>query len=161
MSQGPRTVAIAGGIFGLVGVLLIGAAIVLVATTTRFLANAERTEGTVIEVNAKTSISRDADRRRRERTFWYPTVEFTAGGGDTFSFEGTGANPPAYQVGDRVPVAYDPDNPSDARIASFGSAYLLPMILGGLGIVFTPVGGYLLVIGRRKLRLRPNTIVDL
>jgi hypothetical protein len=76
-------------------------------------------------------------------------VEFTVDGRQ-YSFESSvGSNPPAYQEGQTVPVAYDPDSPSDARIASFGQAFFVPSILGVLGIVFTPIGAVLLVKARR------------
>ncbi|WP_436975666.1 hypothetical protein [Nonomuraea angiospora] len=39
-------------------------------------------------------------------------------------------------------------------MASFWSAFLAPLIAGGLGVVFTPIGAVLLVKGRRIARLR-------
>ncbi|MEV4014150.1 DUF3592 domain-containing protein [Nonomuraea angiospora] len=62
--------------------------------------------------------------------------------------------PTSHEQGESVPVAYDPADPSDARMASFWSAFLAPLIAGGLGVVFTPIGAVLLVKGRRIARLR-------
>jgi hypothetical protein len=81
-------------------------------------------------------------------------VEFTVDG-RRYSFQSSnGSNPPSYKKGESVPVAYDPDDPSNARIASFWVAFLAPLILGGLSVVFTPIGVVLFVKGRRIARLR-------
>jgi hypothetical protein len=139
-----------GGIFGLIGLVLLCVGIALAASTANFLASATRTGGTVVALTEQTS----SDRNGGSSTSWYPTVEFTVAG-RRYSFQSsTGSNPPSYEKGESVPVAYDADDPSNARIASFWSAYLAPMIVGGLGVVFTPIGSVLFVKGRRITRLR-------
>ena len=149
-----RIFTIVGGIFGLVGLVLLGIGIALAASTATFLASAERTDGTVIALTARTSTTRGSGGHVRRSTNWYPTVKFTVDG-RSYSFQSsTGSNPPSYEEGESVPVAYDPDDPSDARIASFWAAYLAPLIVGGLGLVFTPIGVVLFVKGRRIARLR-------
>ncbi|MFG1948111.1 DUF3592 domain-containing protein [Nonomuraea sp. NPDC048826] len=145
-----RLPTLVGGIFALAGLVLLCVTIVLAVSTASFLASAERTDGTVVELTARTSTTRNSDGYLRRSTTWYPTVEFTAGGRQ-YSFESsTGNNPPAYAKGESVPVAYDPADPSDAQIASFWSAYLGPVITGALGLVFTPVGTLLFLKGRRR-----------
>ncbi|WP_329251497.1 DUF3592 domain-containing protein [Actinoallomurus sp. NBC_01490] len=149
-----RVFTIVGGIFGLVGLVLLGAGIAVAASTASFLASAQRTDGTVVELTARTSTTRSSGGHTRTSTNWYPTVKFTVDG-RSYSFQSsTGSNPPAYERGESVPVAYDPDDPSNARIASFWAAYLAPLIVGGLGLVFTPIGTVLFVKGRRAARLR-------
>ncbi|MCF6472773.1 DUF3592 domain-containing protein [Nonomuraea sp. MG754425] len=149
-----RLFTIIGAIFGLVGLVLLSVGIALAVSTASFLGSAERTDGTVVAMTERTTTTRAADGRNRSSTAWYPTVEFTVDG-RRHSFQGsTGSNPPSYAEGDGVSVAYDPDDPSDARIASFGSAFLAPLIIGGLGVVFTPLGTVLFVRGRRIARLR-------
>ncbi|HLU71877.1 MAG TPA: DUF3592 domain-containing protein [Nonomuraea sp.] len=144
-----RLFTLVGGIFGLIGLVLLGVTIALAVSTASFLASAQRTDGTVVELTARTSTTRTQDGYTRRSTTWFPTVEFTIDGRQ-YSFQSsTGSNPPAYTKGEAVPVAYDPDNPSDARIASFWSAFLAPLITGGLGLVFTPVGTILFLRGRR------------
>lgn len=152
MSTG-RFLAVLGGVFGLVGVVLVTVAVVLTTRTAGFLADAERTEGTVVDVSARTSTARDSNGYLRQSTSYYPTVEFTADG-RRFSFtSNVGTNPSAYEPGDSVPVAYDPASPSSSgQISTFGSAYLAPLIVGGLAVVFTPLGAGLSVAGWRRLR---------
>ncbi|TXK34683.1 DUF3592 domain-containing protein [Nonomuraea sp. C10] len=150
-----RLFTLVGGIFGLIGLVLLCVTIALAASTASFLASAQRTDGTVVELTARTSTTRNSDGYIRRSTTWFPTVEFTVDGRQ-YSFQSsTGSNPPAYAEGESVPVAYDPDDPSDARISSFWSAFLAPLITGALGLVFTPVGTLLFLKGRRLTRRRP------
>jgi hypothetical protein len=149
-----RLFTIVGGIFGLVGLVLLCVGITLAASTASFLASAKRTDGTVVALTPRTDTSRSSDGHVRSHTNWYPTVRFTVDGKSYSFHSSTGSNPPSYEKGETVPVAYDPDNPSDARIASFWAAFLAPLILGGLGVVFTPLGAVLFVKGRRITRLR-------
>ncbi|MEU8355425.1 DUF3592 domain-containing protein [Nonomuraea sp. NPDC048882] len=149
-----RLITRVGGLFALIGLVLLCVTIALAASTASFLASAQRTDGTVVELTARTSTTRDSDGRHRRSTTWHPTVTFTAAGRQ-YSFESsTGSNPPAYAEGEAVPVAYDPADPRDARISSFWSAFLGPLITGGLGVVFTPLGLLLFVRGRRIARQR-------
>ena len=46
---------------------------------------------------------------------------------------GTSSSPPAFDVGERVFLLYDPADPSRARIDSFVARRLLPAVFGGLG----------------------------
>lgn len=149
-----RFFTLVGGIFGLIGLLLLCVGIALAASTASFLASAERTDGTVVALTERTTTTRSSDGHTRSSTSWYPTVEFTVHG-SRYSFQSsTGGNPPSYEKGEGVPVAYDPGDPSNARISSFWSAFLAPLIVGGLGVVFTPIGAILFVKGRRIARLR-------
>lgn len=136
------------------GAVLLTVALVLTFRTASFLSGAERTEGTVVDVTARISTSRDGNGHLRQTTNWYPTVEFATADGHRFSFtSNVGTNPPAHEPGDTVPVAYDPAAPSSSgRIATVGSAYLAPLIVGGLAIVFAPLGVGLSVAGWRRLR---------
>ena len=149
MNKG-RLFTIFGRIFGLIGLVLLGVSAALAVSTASFLASATRTDGTVVALTEQTSY----DREGRSSASWYPTVEFTVDG-RRYSFQSsTGSNPPSYKRGESVPVAYDADDPSNARIATFWSAYLAPLIVGGLGVVFTPIGAVFFVKGRRIARLR-------
>jgi hypothetical protein len=154
MNQG-RLLAILGGAFGAFGIVFLTVAVVVSLTTAGFLAGAERTEGVVVDVVERTTTDRDSDGFTRRRTSFYPVVEFTAPDGNPVVFESdVGSSPSSHQVGDRVEVAYDPGEPSDARLTGFLSLYLFPLIFGGLGLVFAAVGTPLFVVGWRKLRRR-------
>lgn len=146
-----RLFTLAGAILASVGLLFATIAAIVLVATSGFLSDAERTDGTVVDLESRISTSRDSDGYRRERELWYPTVEFITPDGQTVTFaSSSGSSPPSHEVGDQVEVAYDPGDPSDARIASFVSLYLLPTIFGGLGVLLLGVGATLLVLGRRR-----------
>src|SRR5688572_21782051 len=124
------------GIFGLVGLTMLGAGITFTISTMRFMANAEHTEGEVVELVGRESTSSDGPRT----TVWYPTVEYAADG-RLHTFEGrTGSRPPAYLKGAVVPVAYDPSDPSTARIASFRETHIWHIFFCVMGLGFIGAG---------------------
>lgn len=58
-----------------------------------------------------------------------PVVEFEADG-RTYSFEGENASdPPAYKVGERVEVIFDPADPDTAQINKWTERWLFPIII--------------------------------
>lgn len=129
-------------IFLLVGLGLLGGSIYLTFDTRRALAEGTRVEGEVIELLR----SRDSDGDVTYR----PHVRFTTLAGDTLEFTSTmGSNPAAFDVGERVVVIYNPASPRDARIDSFFQLWFAPLLLGGMGIVFTAVGCLAFQAGRR------------
>lgn len=59
-----------------------------------------------------------------------PVIEFMANNDQTYSFEGdTASYPPAYEVGEEVPVLYDPANPATAQINKWSERWLFPIII--------------------------------
>jgi hypothetical protein len=126
-------------LFGVGTVLLVGAA-VAAAFTARFIVNAERTEGTVID------LSRSED---SEGSVTYnPVVEFTVDGRSIqFTSSSGSSSPPS--VGDRVEVLYDPDDPSDARLSGFLDLWFFPLVAGALALVCGVVGLVFLLRTRR------------
>ncbi|WP_020579635.1 DUF3592 domain-containing protein [Actinopolymorpha alba] len=146
---------IAGAIVAVVGAVMLVVGLALLASTLRFTASAEHADGRIVSVQPETTVRRDSDGTRRHTTSWYPTVEFETAKGESLSFQtSVGREQGAYEVGETLPVAYDPSDPRDARIATFGALYVLPIVFGGLGVVLTPVGAVLLVVGVRSLRFR-------
>jgi hypothetical protein len=55
------------------------------------------------------------------------------------------SKPPAFRVGDKVAVLYNPDKPGDAQIDSFVERWLFLLVFGGLGAVFASIGWGLLI----------------
>jgi hypothetical protein len=50
------------------------------------------------------------------------------------------SNPPLFQVGQEINVLYESGNPQKARIKKWMNLYFVPVLLGGLGLVFGGVG---------------------
>lgn len=104
----------------------------------------ESAPGVVVEMVERQYVDSETD---NTSTYYYPVVEFKARDGKRRTLELTeGSNPPSHEGGDEVTILYEPDNPSDARIKSFGSSalmWILPGITGILGVAF--LGGVLVV----------------
>jgi hypothetical protein len=129
-------------IFLLIGVLMLLGSLLSWNNTRRFIANANTTQGRVIELIEV----HDED----DGSITYkPVVTYVAANGRSITFTASFSSKPApYDVGETVEVLYAPDNPREARIRGFGSLWLGPTILGGLGVVFTGVGGGMLLARR-------------
>lgn len=140
-----KTMRIISWVFTLVGVLLLLGAALLWNSTHRFMASASRLQGTVVELIEK----RDSD-----GATYSPVVRFIAPDGREVTYtESFSGNPAPYDVGENVEVLYSRENPDEPRIKGFMSLWLVPAILGGLGSIFTLIGGGVLFArhtGQRK-----------
>lgn len=82
----------------------------------------EVTNGTVVELEESSSSDGGC-------CVYSPVVEFQVNG-QTYSFDGGNASsPPAYEVGETVPVIYNPANPNSAQINKWGERWLFPIII--------------------------------
>jgi hypothetical protein len=144
-------------VFLLIGLGLLGGAGYAASRVAAFVRGATAAEGTVVELVPSTSTDNDGHRS----TTYRPVVEYQAGEGEPRTFtDGMGSSPPAFDVGERVTVLYDPARPTDARIRATFSLWGVPMIVGGIGAVFAVLGGVLLGVRaagqRRAEALRLN-----
>jgi hypothetical protein len=122
------------GIFLLIGLGLLGGAAYLALDTRADIARAETAAGTVIDLIGR----RDSD----GDTIYYPHVQYLTRSGETVEFSGAvGSSPPAFEIGEAVSVLYDPVAPQEARIDTFFQLWFGALILGGIGLVFTLIGG--------------------
>ena len=86
------------------------------------------THGTVIELNPKDDSEGGSS--------WEARIEFTAHTGDTVRFNNRlTTNPPFAQIGESVPIIYDPDQPSDAVVHRFFHCHLPEFIVFVMGVV--------------------------
>ena len=128
-------------LFGVIGLGLLAGALALALNTRSFISTAKTAQGSVIELIEK----RDSD----GSVTYTPVVAFTADSGSNVNFTSSfSSNPASYDVGEAVEVLYSPDNPNEARIRGFGSLWLGPTILGGIGTVFAAIGFGILIASR-------------
>ncbi|HEX6092835.1 MAG TPA: DUF3592 domain-containing protein [Dongiaceae bacterium] len=121
-------------IFLLVGLGMLGGAVYSFVATWRFIGGAIAADGLVIALEERWS-SADGDYT------YFPQVAFETEDRRRFEFTGdTGSRPAAFDIGEPVRVLFDPARPETARIDSFFQLWLLPLILGGLGTVFSAFG---------------------
>jgi hypothetical protein len=117
-----------------VGAVMLAVAVFTYLHTRTFIAGAAMADGVVIEnVWSSSSSSRSSGT-------YHPRVRFRANGREFVFVSSVGSSPASFRVNDAVQVYYNPENPDNARINSFGELWLLPLIFGSLGVVFSLVG---------------------
>ena len=101
--------------------------------------NSERAVATVVEIDHSDETSID-------------TLEFTVDG-RPFRVQARGALGvrwgPSRGLRSRVPILYQPDDPNNTRLASYAARFSMPLILFGIGSMFT-LAGYLLLRRAQK-----------
>lgn len=135
-----------GGLFLVIGLVFAGVSV-------SFVVDAKHARGTVVALEWRDDDHSGVSRRRRvdDGPAAYPVVEFTAADGTRRTFrDSTGSSPPAYERGERVEVLYKADSPGDARIDSFLSLWLLPLVFGGIGLLFAGIGTVVALVTRRR-----------
>lgn len=128
---------IIGPIFLVVGLGLLAGCFGAYTRTKRFLAAAREARAEVVGMDERhggSSQSRSYHPILRYRTQEGVTKEIVSS---------VGSNPPRYKKGDSVAILYDPAKPDDMRIHSFANVWLVPLILGFVGVIFIVVGSVL------------------
>ena len=125
-----------------VGLLLLGGH--LHRRTEAFLAKAVRSHGVVVSLARQHSSGSDT---------FAPVVAFEHGG-RTYRFtDSISSRPAMYATGDSVGVLYDPDNPGNARIDRGRWNTIVPILIGGFGVLFCFAGLWVL---KRRSTSRPR-----
>lgn len=139
-----KTLKILKYVFTLIGAGLLIGAMMSYINTSKFIERASETVGTVIDVERS---------RSSDSTTFYPVVVFEDANGREVEIRSrSGSNPPAFSRGETVSVLYESTTPESARINTFFSLWGLPIILGGLGLVFGAMGAGMLVYSWLKAR---------
>jgi len=126
-------------IFAIAGIGLLTGGFLAFENVQRFVQAAAHTEG-VVTGNVRQSGYRGGSR-------FYPRVRFRTEDGREVSFvSNVGTRPAIYRVNDAVKVIYDPRDPNRARIRSVINLWLVPIILGALGTLFSSVAGIVGVV---------------
>jgi hypothetical protein len=126
------------------GIAMIVAGIWYAVESMEFLDTTARTEGTVIALKR--------ERGSKGMALDLPVVRFTSPeSGETVEFKSRfGIRPSPFAVGDPVEVAYDPSDPSRAKIDSFWTIWFLPILLALFGLACFAAGFHTLRITRKS-----------
>jgi hypothetical protein len=131
-------------IFGGVGLLMGLIAGGMIVHTQSWLGRTVAVAGRVTELAGGGGTGRSA-------RSYYPVVAFTTQDGRKIEFRSNmGSNPPAFSVGEAVRVRYLPDDPDSAGIEAFFSLWFLPLMFGGMGVIFLLVAGGVALATRRR-----------
>lgn len=134
-------------IVGLIGVALLGQALLLFARDRDRAKNWTHVDGTVVAIANGTM--RNPSNNSLASTPMYPVVEFTSDG-QTSKFQSPeGHVPPVFAVQDKVPVLFPPGRPQEAEI-DWGGSPRLEAFLAVLGALV------LALALRLALRRRPR-----
>ncbi len=122
-----------GIIFGLVGGLTALIGVFLFIRTRIFIGKAQEVKGTVIQMVYSHSSEGGGS--------YSPLYQFRTLEGQTIVVQDSlSSNPPLFQAGQEINVLYESENPQKARIKKWMNLYFVPVLLGGLGLVFGGVG---------------------
>ena len=135
---------IIGIVFSLVGLLLAAIGIFIWIRTQAFLSTAQETKGTVIRMVSSSSSEGGIS--------YAPVFKFTTIQGQVIEVEEKiSSNPPQFQTGQVIDILYDPQDPNRARVKKWFNLYFVPLLLGGMGLIFGCIGVVLLIFQVIKL----------
>ncbi len=136
----------------LLGMCLLIASAYFYNSTSNFLKEAIKTEGTVVELDRTVSKDDVKDPNGLHASVSYkPVVDFVTGNGEKIRFFSiVGSNPPIYYKGQKVEVVYLTASPNNAKIFDFFSLWGVALILGSGGGVFFLVGSGMILVPRLK-----------
>lgn len=107
----------------LAGLALLAAGTLTAVRRKEQLRRAIRTQGTVVELlplrqaGKYVIVKTETGREIRPKYTYRAVIEFEPPQGRTVRFKASvSTQPPGFQVGDQVPVVYEPENPAGARI---------------------------------------------
>jgi hypothetical protein len=140
----PMTLSTAKYLLTAIGLVLLLGSLVVCDHTASFVRRAVRTQGTVMALvphqTANYSNNGTIDNGLPVIYSYQPVVRFRVGPQYVLFSDSVATSPPAHHVGETVTVLYLESNPYNARIESFTSLWLLPLIFGSIGTIFLAVG---------------------
>jgi hypothetical protein len=140
--------AVLSGLFLFVGLVMLGYAAIRVVQTVAFLHNATTATGRVVKLEWRNGPGRQGSSGGYVTIFTFSDTDGRAHMVRTSA----AVNPPPYQVGAQVTVAFSPADPEGARIQSFRILHFGSSVLALLGSIFAGVGGWLFIADRKAAR---------
>ncbi len=136
-SQKPSTGGIIGGtIFLIIGLGMLGFTTHLFLKHQDFMQRAMPVMSTVTEYEQYESSDDDGG----STTMYTPVFEYSWNGKNYRQASDMSSSSQDYAIGESVELLIDPDNPQAILINSFMGKWLLPILLGMMGTIFTLVG---------------------
>ena len=129
-----------------IGFLLVATAGFTYVQSAYFVSRAKLTTGVVVGIS--TSVDQDTN-----SILYCPQISYITKTGQTVKFSAnTCTSPSIYNIGDVVNMYYDPQNPQDAQIKSFGAQYLLTTSYFVAGLPLVLIGFLGLWLQKRRER---------
>jgi len=144
-----RTDGVAGNPFGatLAAVLLFVLGIAIGAGAL----NADRKDRELRRglLHAEGTVVSQIRQHRPEGTAIVPLIAFVTASGERISFTARESDPSVYWLGAKIPVLYQPENPSAARIDKGSPRLLRNVLAGGASLLLICLGAYVAWYARR------------
>lgn len=114
-----------------------------------FSSKAYKATGTVVELKKVRRLSTSSSGSKSHVTTYYPVVRYQTKEGKNVTVTSlSGSYPAPYKRGDHVTILYDPENPRRAKIESFSSMWLAPILGFGIGGILFVTGAVILMWGK-------------
>jgi len=88
-----------------------------------------------------------------------PVIRYEVDGRAHTFTSSNSSDPPAYDIGERVVLLYDPADPERARINSWWELWLMPVVLGGAAIIVAVLINSLMAVSFLRGRRTPKNPV--
>ena len=124
-------------------------ALITSINTVLFLHRAVATTGTVIGLRAFSELENHG-------VTYAPVFLFSEANGTRHTIDShASSNPPGFSIGQKVPVLYEPDRPTHAKIDSHWQLWALPDVFGAVGFTFVLLSFLARRFARSRDRRRP------
>ncbi len=134
------------GVFGFIGVSFVIIASFTLRSEINFRRGAVSAPGVVVDLEPTTG--------SKGGTLYKPVFTFVDNNDRPHRVVGgVASSPPSFHRGEGVTVLFRPENPEEAHIDSFMEAWLMPLIFGSIGTIFTGIAaGFGIYALRRRTR---------
>ena len=149
-----KTLTVIKYVFALIGAGMLIGALVAYSHARSFVAHAIHAEGTVVALEPRVDTRHDSNNNTYTNgsVTWAPRVRFSHDGQAIEFIGSTSSNPPSYHVNETVPILFEESNPYGAKLDTFFSVWIAPLILGLIGAVFFLTGALMIGISRSQAR---------
>jgi len=134
--SGAHVGRLVGLIFMSIGMVMLVVVFYLLYTHQQFEKNALTVKGTVVEFQSYESRNKNSS----STTMYTPVFEYEFKGKKYTYVSTSSSNIKEYEVGERLDILVDPENPSEVLVNSFMEKWFLPILLGFMGALFTGLG---------------------
>ncbi|MBP3325197.1 MAG: DUF3592 domain-containing protein [Coprococcus sp.] len=139
---------VTGGVFLVVGIIMLIVAFVVKGNNKKFFKTAVKTEATIEHIDSYRDYNRTTGKYRTKHDVY---ISYQTADGAFYEDVKLGYYKNSMREGQTLTVYYDPQAPTDVQ-AKEGSK-LVVWITGGIGALFSVIGGVLLIsgaVGRRE-----------
>lgn len=125
-----------GGLFMTLGAFMLAIALYITYSNNQFVKRAIPVMGMIANYESYESTNDDGG----TTTMFTPTFAYSFNGREYQYKSSTSSSSQDYQIGDHVEILVDPDDPSSILVNDFWERWLLVLILGFLGTLFSGMG---------------------